>query len=216
MKFLLNESMEIDQSAFEKMTLVGTHDSMTYLEPSNFFMEVLSVFAKTQKHDIWHQLEKYDCIDLRVSLKKDSEDSQLYHWQFRHGLVSYEHPNKLLYQIIDKIKESYPYQKVVRIILEKGDDNNSELRFGKLCQCLETYYPEIIFIGGRRKSDWKLIYQFKHELRNYNEQMHQHTGSMAKDARWYEKIIPRFYARRMNKKNLSQVKDTINIFDFLD
>ena len=38
---------------------------------------------------------------------------------------------------------------------------------------------------------------------------------MAKDARWYEKFIPRLYAKRMNKKNMKNLKEGINLFDFV-
>lgn len=38
---------------------------------------------------------------------------------------------------------------------------------------------------------------------------------MAEDARWYEKFMPRAYAKRMNKKNLEDIKEGINIFDFI-
>ena len=78
---------------------------------------------------------------------------------------------------------------------------------------LENEYKRlgVTFLGGYRKSDWKQLYDFG----TNDIPIHQWVGSMADDARWYERFMPRLYAKRMNKHNLKNAKTGINLYDFI-
>ena len=90
-----------------------------------------------------------------------------------------------------------------------------EILFIDFCNDIENVFGEYMtFFEGRRKGDWALIYNFKHK-----QPINQFVGSMAEDARWYEKIMPFAYARRKNKANMQLateiLKDKVNLFDFI-
>ena len=185
---------------------IGTHNSMSYLKPKYWYLYPLRWFAKCQNTDIYKQLEKYNIVDLRVYLNKDNE------WQFRHGLVTYEYfPIYTLINYINNLGN-----KIVRLIFDDTNCKDKEYtstQFITFCNDLETEFKNIIFIGGNRKSDWKQCYEFnnnaKHTLLN------QFVSSIQRNARWYEKLIPWFYAKRMNDKNINNITIGFNIFDFI-
>ena len=186
--------------------IIGTHNTMSYLPPKHWWLKPFNwLFAKCQ-NDPFSNLRKYsilrdivNCVDLRIYWNEKSES-----WHFAHGLIDYGELNLISF-IEELIKNNIEY---IRIILER--DGGEDLFF-TACKNLEMIYGgDVIFIGGNRKSDWKQIYEFANIL-----PIHQWVGSMAEDVRWYEKIIPRFYAKRMNKKNLKNLKEGINLFDFL-
>lgn len=186
--------------------IIGTHNTMSYLPPKYWWLKPFNwLFAKCQ-NDPFSNLQKYSilcdivkCVDLRIYWNEKSVS-----WHFAHGLIDYGELNLVSF-IEELIKNNIEY---IRIILER---DGGEYLFFTACKNLEMIYGgDVIFIGGNRKSDWKQIYKFANIL-----PIHQWVGSMTEDARWYEKIIPRFYAKRMNKKNLKNLKEGINLFDFL-
>lgn len=186
---------------------IGTHNSMSYLRPKHWYLYPLRWFAKCQNTDIYEQLDKYNIVDLRVYLNKNNE------WQFRHGLVTYEYfPFYTLINYINNLGN-----KIIRIIFDDTnckDKEHTSVQFHTLCYDLETQFKNITFIGGNRKSDWKQLYTFFN-----NEAQHillnQFVSSMQRNTRWYEKLIPWFYAKRMNDENINNITVGFNIFDFI-
>lgn len=178
--------------------IIGSHNSMSYLPPMNKWLKPINwLFAKCQ-NDLF-MTGIVGCVDLRVYYNKEYGK-----WMFAHGLIAYDRLTLDAYLNILLSK----HNKYVRIILER---DGYEDEFIKLCDDLVKKYPNITFLGGYRKSDWKHLYDFK----DSNIPIHQWVGSMAEDARWYEKFIPRLYAKRMNKVNMHKLKEGINLFDFL-
>ena len=102
----------------------------------------------------------------------------------------------------------------IRIVLEdkKHCDKEAE-RFIKFCEWCDDLSPYLIFICGNRKSDWKQLYKFAYP----NQQQWMPVSSCAEDARWYERLLPRVYAKRMNKHNLLNIpsKYGFAFFDFI-
>lgn len=183
--------------------IIGTHNSMSFLKPRHWWMRPINYwFAQCQESN--SALSLGDAVDIRIYWS--DEDG----WQFAHGLVSYEF-NSEFYGFFTTIKKFYKASvRYFRITLER---NGNEEGFVKLCKHLENEYKRlgVTFLGGYRKSDWKQLYDFD----TNNIPIHQWVGSMADDARWYERFIPRLYAKRMNKHNLKNAKTGINLYDFI-
>lgn len=183
--------------------IIGSHNSMSFLKPKHWLMRPINwLFAQCQSYDYSDRLIK--CVDIRTYWS--DEDG----WQFAHGLVSYEFSSEFC-GFFTTIKKFYKAGvRYFRIILER---NGNEDGFIRLCKLLENDYKRlgVTFLGGYRKSDWKQLYDFD----TNNIPIHQWVGSMADDARWYERFIPRLYAKRMNKHNLKNAKKGINLYDFI-
>ena len=181
--------------------IIGTHNSMSFLKPKHWWMRPINwLFAQCQNNETY--VLECDCMDIRVYWDKKKR------WSFAHGLVSYEFGIDDIYRTIFISKMGGV--RYFRIILERDGNEDG---FVKLCQRLECEYDSknVTFLGGYRKSDWKQLYDFG----TNDIPIHQWVGSMAADARWYERFIPRLYAKRMNKHNLRNAKTGINLYDFI-
>lgn len=177
--------------------IIGTHNTMSYLPPKHWWQKPINwLFAQCQS-----ELKTGQAVDIRLVWNKKQS-----RWDYAHGLVTYgryTNPSNLIAYFIG-IGVKY-----VRLILER---DGGEEQFQYLCLHIVRMFGEKVkFIGGYRKSDWKQLYDFG----TNDIPIHQWVGSMADDARWYERFIPRLYARRMNKKNMENLKEGINLFDFL-
>lgn len=182
------------------MRMIGTHNTMSYLPPKRWWMRPLRVFARCQRKTLTEQIAAgVRVFDLRVYNEGG-------HWCFAHGLMKFKGAE--LYGTLAAI----PAESVVRVILERCHDDS--IAFRDLCAWLEGHSRNLTFIGGRRKRDWALLYDFKGN-RDYPEYMiHQHVGSMASDARWYERFVPILYARR-RRLDIYDFAYGLHLYDFL-
>lgn len=181
------------------MKLLGSHNSMSYLRPERAWMWLLRPFGRCQRLTLREQIAA-GCrvFDLRI-VWRDGR------WRFAHGLMRVRGLH--LFEVLSQL----PAGSVVRLILERG---KLGITFEQVCRRAERAYPELTFIGGRRKCDWVQVYRFRGE-REYPESMvHQHVGSVAPDARWYEKIIPWLYARRRGR--YAEPEEGVNLYDFVE
>lgn len=183
--------------------ILGTHNSMSYLKPDKWWMNLFNIFAKCQNKNIDEQFEHgAKCIDLRVYF--DNRE-----WYFAHGLINYKKDVNLKH-ILDyisfRVKELPIQDCYIRIILEKGKHFKE---FNELCSNLPDLYPNMIFIGGYSKKNWESIYPF---LANTNINITQHVSSMAKDANFIERCIPILYAKK--HRNIV-MENGINLVDFI-
>lgn len=202
------------------MTSFGTHDSFTYLKPDSFWGWLALPFYRTQSKTLDEQLEDgWLCIDMRVTFDKDGG------MKLAHGIVKLKSDSKFVYDSLKIISEQQKrnasggvygiYVRVrmyVRVILEdtKVKEEHEEL-FRNFCEYIVETYPNLIFFGGNRRCDWKQVYSFPN-----NPTLAQMCGSMAPDARWYERLIPWFYAKRKNEDNLDlEYNEDVVIFDFV-
>ena len=180
--------------------IIGTHNTMSYLPPKHWWQKPINfLFAQCQKSITEDATEQ--AVDIRLVWNKKQS-----RWEYAHGLVTYgryTNPSNLIAYFIGT------GVKYVRLILER---DGGEEQFQYLCLHLVRMFGEKVkFIGGYRKSDWTQLYDFG----TNDIPIHQWVGSMADDARWYERFIPRLYAKRMNRKNMENLKEGINLFDFL-
>jgi hypothetical protein len=174
---------------------------MSYLTPEKWWMKIFNFIAKCQEKSL---LEQTGCqvFDIRVCYDGDK-------LKFAHGLITYK--TDLTINLILKYIETCIDDPIVRLILEK--DYKGKEKFIELCKTVEEKYPKIKFYGGNYKKTWEKLYNFKQDLEGITDQW---VSSMAKDVRWYEKFIPKLYARRMNKVNINNIdKNRINLFDFV-
>lgn len=195
--------IESQQKHLDRQTaesLVGTHNTMSYLAPRTWWGRLLRVFARCQDLSLEEQIRAgVKVFDLRVVLLHGV-------WTFAHGIVDFD-PSETLHGVIGRL----PAGSVVRIIMER--DRGDCIPFDVMCSGLERDYPHLTFIGGRRKSDWLHVHRFAGEEIWPDSTLHQHVGSMASDARWYERLIPVLYARRTRGRHTPA--DGINLYDFV-
>lgn len=184
--------------------IIGTHDSMTYLKPNKWYVRLLHCFADCQDLPIEEQIKYVDCVDLRIYYNNGI-------WNFAHGLAEYEDKN--IFEVLQTIKRVKP-NCIIRLILEKvKNDKEKECRlFKQLCEYLQENYNHFIFAGGVYKKGWERIYEFPIK----DNQFIQFVSSMQQDAKWYERFIPKAYAKRMNKINKNNIQKGINLFDFIE
>lgn len=175
---------------------------MSYLPPEKWWMWLLRPFARSQSKTLDEQVKAgMQVFDLRVYRDKWGT------WKFAHGLVRFR--GRSIFRVINILPEGA----VIRLILERSSGEEDEQAFADLCKSLEHYYHGEI-IGGRRKKGWKLLYDFKANAK-YDSDIHQWVGSMAPDARIYERILPWAYARRLRKRGRLPERFGINLYDFV-
>lgn len=182
--------------------IIGTHNSMTYLEPKKWWFKFCTAFWRCHKKTIQEQWAAgVRCFDLRVTFEKDGTPV------FAHGIVKlkgnvYSITSELLVMAGEHNSEVY-----IRLVCEdKSADELIAERFKEFCGLLSIWHCTPF--EGRRKGDWKLLYDFQ-----YKPKLNQFVGSMAPDARWYEKFMPKKYAKRMNEHN--QPQEDISLYDFI-
>lgn len=199
----------MDNIVTQTKPIIGTHDSITAHPPRKWWMKLGKVIAVTQDKTIWKQYEDgIRCFDLRIRLLKDNT------WTLCHGLYEVKLD---VYNLIYWLKEKAELMDeniYIRIVLEDKKHSHKEAeRFVKFCEWCDDLSPYLIFICGNRKSDWKQLYKFSYP----NQQQWMPVSSCAEDARWYERLLPRVYAKRMNKHNLLNIpsKYGFAFFDFI-
>lgn len=197
--------------------IIGLHNTFSGLEPKHWWLKPFNFIAKCQNKNVLDTYESllkdgFDiCVDLRVYYPSEFPLKE----GIAHGAMSYKGDRELIIDTLNKLSDLcivYDKELYVRVILEKGKEDDS--LFDYFCLLLEENFPNIIFYGGVYKPTWKLIHDFKNKLELDTV---QYVGSMAKDARWYEKFIPYLYAKRKNLDNIMNVTDEskIYLFDFL-
>lgn len=173
---------------------LASHDTMTYLKPKQWYLYPFKFIAKCQSKSIEEQYGKYGIryFDFRVRFDKNNEP------EFAHGLISYKCN---VYDVLDYLN-SREDEVWVRLLLEiiKEDKQQEEL-FKEFCEKVENKYLNLRFHNGRKKYDWKVVYQFKNEEPTLDQKVSSMTWKIFDD--W----CPWFYAKIMNKKNLAKGTD---------
>ena len=199
-----------------KEKLIGSHNTMSYLKPSNWLLYLgYLISAKCQSKTWVEQINSgVRVLDIRVFPEYDKHGITF--WRYGHGLIKFTKNSPHIYTIANILNEKAKKDKkpmYMRIILERCKSEHDVQEFIDLCRFLEFNYPHVEFLGGNRKKDWKKCYTFSSCITDNN--VNQPVSSMAEDARWYEKICPWLYAKRMNKVNKDKLIKGINLFDFI-
>lgn len=137
---------------------IGTHNSMTYLKPSKWWLWLFRFAYKCQSLTIEEQLANgIRIFDLRIRLNKKGE------WIFAHGLAEFKgiSPIDTLNLINNFAKEKNEKYKVRLMWETKDTDNEEEAKiFTDLCFLVETTFTNIQFFGGTSIATWKNWYNF--------------------------------------------------------
>lgn len=203
-------------------TILGSHNSMSYLPPLHWWGWLMRPFARCQNKTIDGQLAAgVRCFDLRIA----------FDWQgmahFRHGwcrfggdravgnvLKQLQHYGKPVYVRLI-LEEPLTLRNVIKRALglkvaQKPNAAN-EYYFPRRCALYKKIYKDITFLGGNRKFDWAQLYDFG----TGDIPLHQWVSSMDGNAPWWQKLLPRLYAAKHNAANMQNLQPGINLFDFV-
>lgn len=140
--------------------MLGSHNSLSFAPPIKWWGKLFRFVGKCQSKNIQEQYTlgvRY--FDIRIRF--DKGDPVPAHGPMIFDCNIYEQLNNLLSVVKNDDKDPI----YVRIILEynRKQKNQDELddMFNKYCWILESCFGyRITFVGGRRKYDWEVIYEF--------------------------------------------------------
>ncbi|MCF0219339.1 MAG: hypothetical protein HUK14_06120 [Muribaculaceae bacterium] len=192
----------------------GSHNTLTYLPPAKWWMRPFRWLYRCQNKTLDQQLlSGINLIDLRVRFDNFN------HVIPCHGLYeakkTYTIPDFIGFVLAQIAAYRTTNNIFIRLILEiDRGDLWQEIAFKALCKKFAQFAPcYITLTGGYRKGDWYKLVDLP-EI-----PLVQCVSSMADDARFYERICPYLYARRMNAVNREAYSHTtskhIFLFDFL-
>ena len=180
---------------------LGTHNSMTYLPPKKWYLYPFRFIAKCQSKTIQEQYELgARMFDLRIKFDKKGTP------EFRHGSMAFKGSVTKTLQFLNT-KKVY-----VRLLLEtKKSDIDQEEMFRIFCRDCQEYFPNIKFFCGRRKFDWKVVFEFKYKEPYIEQYVSSMQGSKIDD------LWPWLYAKLHNKEHMQECdKRKWNLFDFIE
>ena len=202
-------------------TILGTHNSMSYLPPRRWWHRLMLPFARCQSKTIDEQLSAgARCFDLRISFDRDGMA------RFRHGWCRFA-DDETLTAVLERLQQHGGIY--VRLILEEPltlwntvkkalglkatqkPDAANEYYFPRRCALYQKTYRGITFLGGYRKYDWAKLYDFDTDP----IPLHQHVSSMDSVSPWWQRLLPKLYASKHNLANLQAPQPGINLFDFI-
>lgn len=197
------------------MAILGSHNSMTYLESHSIFMNIFKFCWRCQTSDIDTQLLKgVRCFDIRIRLENGS-------WVFAHGRSTLKATTQNGYNGLDgllnhlnKYTVSTSNKIYIRLILEESKENlkQEEAFVKKVKEIYNKYTPNLIFFEFTRKFDWKVLIDTGVHIK----EPEQFVGSMKS---WYGKIWPWLYWKINNnedKKAFEKMGESdIALFDFV-
>ena len=192
------------------MWILGSHDTMSYLRPRAWWGRLFGFVARCQSKTLeeqWQAGVRY--FDLRIGYDSD------WNAEFRHGAVAYggDCPDRVMAWLAERARTGG--ERVwVRVILEKEREPSGRYdcawMFRADCERWQWMYPELLLHCGRRKSDWRVLYDFGRA----EPSMEQAVSSMT----WkkWDDWCPWIYARLMNRKTLKRGTDKeVLLIDFV-
>lgn len=177
---------------------IASHNTMTYLPVKKWYMNAIKWAAKCQNRNFYEQWKNgARMFDLRVRFDREIP-------YFCHGPVEFKGDVlgtlENIYWLSEKNDPIH-----VRIMLESNsemkDQKSQEINFNSFCSYIKYKYDTIIFIGGNRKYDGKVIYNFYNPTPTIEGKYSSAVGSKIDD------IFPYFYAKLNNKKNIKKGTD---------
>ena len=138
---------------------IGSNNSLTYLEPSSWWLKIFRWFGKYQEVSYDKQYTYYGIrfFDFRLYVDKSG------HMVAKNG--KYIYPIEGIYEMFDYFnkREDVTINISLDVSLNEhmlGDAPSIEARFIEFCNILERIYKHIKFCGGYRKFDEKNLYEF--------------------------------------------------------
>lgn len=170
---------------------IGTHNSMSYLEPKRWYMYPFRFIAKCQSMPINEQYKKgIRLFDIRISYNKNNYP------EFRHGSMAFKGD---VFEILTWLNNQGDPIKIRLILEEKNESKLRESLFIGDVSKFKVLFPNLTFYEGRRKFDWKQIADLP------TLDITQLVGSMS--GKLIYKIYPKLYAKKYNDKNINTYLD---------
>lgn len=185
---------------------IGSHNSMSYLTPLKWYMRPFAFMARCQSKDIEYQYKQgIRLFDIRITF----DDTK---YVFAHGIMKYKGDIDKVLDYLNQMSSTKD-QIYIRILFEDTSIPKDSLEsytniFWYLCEEFLRRFPKLKFFEGRRKSDWKLVYDFGYKGPTIDQKVSSMTGSKLDD--WF----PWLYAFFNNKKNIE--KGTTKHYMLLD
>ena len=131
--------------------LLGTHNSLSYLKPKQWWLRPFNWVARCQSLTIKQQWDggvRY--FDIRVKFDKNGLAKS------GHGLMSYNILISDVLYLIDYYAFENNEQAVVRLFHEnnKRHPNDYSLMFHRLCKWAVDRFPHVYFVEGGRRYDY--------------------------------------------------------------
>ena len=180
--------------------LIGSNNSLTYLESSSWWVKVFSSIFKCQDKDYKYQYlycgVRY--FDIKIDINKSNRILIKGVNETCNYFSLYE-----VFDFLNKYGDATVCITLDESLSEYINDVNRRIenKFGEYCRKIEFMYDKINFCGGRRKFDNKEIHTFKGET--------PHVIYMNKCSTFYRvmtKIFP-FMRKKLNKKYINEFKN---------
>ena len=205
---------------------IGSHNTMTYLRPSQWWLRPFAWIGRCQCESIERQyvIHGVRWFDLRITFDKQGNP------YFAHGIFSYKNKDPFAILCYLDAMASSEDKIFIRLLNERDTDVNKKC-FRWFCELAEREFPDLIFTGGQNKKDWKCLYDFgnypdmplvdmysscNHDKCDYDENGNEvnhinNTGVVIAD------IYPEGYAKRNNLKNRTKYinQDVYLLLDFI-
>lgn len=140
--------------------LIGSNNTLTYLEPCGYWFKVFKFLGKKQSRDYRDQYTYGGCryFDFKLTVAKNNRIT-VRNRCFIYNIFS-------IYEVMDylnKMGDTIAHVSLDVTASEWVDDTTKtkENKFKDYCRTLETIYENIRFCGGDRIFDGENLYQFK-------------------------------------------------------
>ena len=185
---------------------LGSHNTMSYLKPQWYLMPIHWIL-KCQSRDIVDQFD-YGArwFDLSLSFTKSGKP------YFSNGIFKY-HGVDVLDTLETLNSKSNPVDKVYIRLLNERDTERDKNFFKEFCSENLHKFKNLIFCGGRNKSDWESLYKLETTLDmplvdRYSScccgvTLYNENGEKVKinpTEAFFSCIFPRIYSKKYNLK----------------
>lgn len=188
--------------------MIGSHNTMSYQPVRQWYFKPLSWMGRCQHVNLQDQFIRYGCrlFDFRVRYDKYGNAT------FAHGPIQFHGHVTTYISELNNLAANSSTPVYARIILESNskmkDQRDQERYFKSLCENIQNKYKNIIFIGGRRKYDWEIIYDFGTKEPTLFDKYSSTTNPFGERTNTFwdkiDDLWPWLYARINNKKNIKK------------
>jgi hypothetical protein len=189
--------------------LIGSNNSLTYLRPSSWWSKIFKIFGRCQELTYF---EQYEYCGVRLFDLRLYADKHLHiiakNGKFKYSIFS-------LYEILNYLDKKGDVTVKITFGASLNDSKSDieylriENKFMQICKIVETIYPNINYIGGRRAFDDKLLHEFNYEKEHGTPKIIYETSNNI-----LYKLFPILLAMK-NKKSIQKYENE-NIFLLLD
>lgn len=193
--------------------MIATHNSFTYLEPTQWWAKPFAPWWRCQDKQFRRQIKDgVKFLDIRIAADKKQR------WTLAHGAVTLKY-NRNIYALLHELKLKKIY---CRLVLEKGDKNDEQLFINEFAHAPEsdgtniykTYNVTQLIIKKR----WRTVREYRSFIVFDNSYVPLHS-----DKPWYKQLpniikMPFITIRQWAKRNNPQhpIAGDVNSLFFYD